>query len=170
MKSMIGLTVLCSVSLAFAGNEHDHAPAKVSPAFESLKALVGTWEGKTKMDGKDLDVKAVYELTSGGTAIVEKLNPGTPMEMVTVYANNGQKVNATHYCALGNQPQMTLKQVKGNNFTFEMVGTNGLSNKNEMHMHGVVLSIEGNKLKQEWTNYKDGKKGEAHTFELAKTM
>lgn len=170
MKTFIGLVVLCSASIAFAGNEHDHAPAKVSPAFESMKALVGTWEGKTKMDGKEQDLKVTYELTSGGTAIVEKMNPGSPMEMVTVYANNGKNVHATHYCALGNQPQMTLKQSKGNLFSFEMDGTKGISNKNEMHMHGVVLTIEGNKLKQEWTNYKDGKKGDAHAFELTKKM
>jgi hypothetical protein len=170
MKAFIGLLVFCILSVAHAGAEHDHGPAKVSPAFESMKALIGTWEGKTKMDGKEEDVKVTYELTSGGTTIVEKLNPGTPMEMTTVYANNGKKVNATHYCALGNQPQMTLKNSKDNSFVFEMEGTKGISSKNEMHMHGVKLALEGDKLKEEWTNYKDGKKGETHAFELTKKM
>jgi hypothetical protein len=167
---MMSIIALCSASIALAGNEHEHAPAKVSPAFESMKSLIGTWEGKTKMDGKEQDLKVTYELTSGGTAIIEKTNPGSPMEMVTVYANNGKNVHATHYCALGNQPQMALKQTKGKVFTFEMEGTKGISDKNEMHMHGVVLTLDGNKLKQEWTNYNKGKKGDIHAFELTKKM
>lgn len=170
MKTFIALVIFCAASVTFAAKEHDHAPVKVSPEFENMKALVGTWEGKTKMDGKDQDLKVIYELTSGGTAIVEKMNPGTPMEMVTVYANNGKNVYATHYCALGNQPQMTLKHSKDHLFAFEMVGTKGVSNKKEMHMHSVTLTLDGNKLKQEWTNYKDGKKGDVATFELTKKM
>jgi hypothetical protein len=169
MRMIIGLIAFCAASIAFAGNEH-HTPAKVSPEFENMKGLLGTWEGKSTMDGKEMDVKVTYELTSGGTAIVEKMGPGTPMEMVTIYANNGKKVNATHYCAMGNQPQMTLKSAKGKQFAFEMVGTAGISNKNEMHMHGVTLTLDGSKLKQEWTNFKDGKKGEVHAFELTKKI
>jgi hypothetical protein len=170
MKVIISLIAIFFASTTFAGGEHDHTPIKVSTEFENMKALVGTWEGKTKMDGKDQDLKVTYELTSGGTALIEKMNPGTPMEMVTVYANNGKKVHATHYCALGNQPEMKLKNSKNNIFVFEMIGTNGLSNKNEMHMHGVTITLDGNKLKQEWMNFKNGKKGEVHAFELAKKI
>jgi len=170
MKALIGLLVFCISLGAFAGEEHQHTPVKVTPEFENMKGLVGTWEGKANMTGKDEPVTVTYELTSGGTALVEKLNPGTPMEMVTIYANSGKTVNATHYCAMGNQPQMTLKQSKGNTFTFEMDGTKGIANKKEMHMHAVTLSLEGNKLKQEWTDYKDGKKGGTHNFDLTKKM
>lgn len=170
MKVFLSFLVLCAVSVANAGNEHDHAPVQVSPEFESMKGLVGTWEGKTTMHGKEQQLKVIFELTSAGTAIIEKTNPGTPMEMVTVYANSGKNVNATHYCALGNQPQLTLKQSKGNSFTFEMVGNKGISNKNEMHMHGVTLTLDGDKLKQEWTSYDKGKKGEVHIFELTKKI
>lgn len=169
MRAIIGLFVVCVCAIGFAGPEHDHKPAKVSPEFERLKALVGTWTGKTTMTGKEEDMKIVYELTSGGTAIVEKMNPGSPMEMVTVYANRGNKVHATHFCMIGNQPQLVLKKSAGNSFTFEMDGTQGISNKNEMHMHGVKITLDGNKLKQEWTNYKDNKKGENVTFEFTKS-
>ncbi len=170
MRIIMSIFAICFAATALAGNEHEHAPAKVSPAFESLKTLVGTWEGKSKVGGKEQDLKVTYELTSGGTAIIEKTNPGSPMEMVTIYANSGKTVNATHYCALGNQPHLALKQTKGNIFVFEMEGTQGISNKNEMHMHGVVLTVDGNKLKQEWTNYNNGKKGDTHAFELTKKM
>lgn len=169
MKAWIGFIIFGLVSTASASDVH-HKPVKVSPEFENMKALVGTWEGKSKMEGKDVDIKVTYALTSNGTTLVETLGPGTPGEMVTIYANNGKKVNATHYCAIGNQPQMALKSSKKNSFTFEMEGTNGINDKNESHMHGVTLTLDGNKLKQVWSNYKDGKPGDTVSFELTKKI
>ena len=134
-----------------------------------MKALVGTWEGTTKMEGKEMPIKVTYALTSGGTALVETMGPGSPMEMITVYANRGNNVNATHFCMLGNQPEMKLKKSGGDQFVFEMDGTKGISNKKEMHMRGVTLTLTGNKLKQDWSNYKDGKKGDHAIFEFTKT-
>lgn len=49
-----------------------------------------------------------------------------------------------------------------------MTGTEGISSKKEMHMHGVTLNVAGSKLKQTWTNFKDGKKGENAVFEFTK--
>jgi hypothetical protein len=171
MKTLISILLLCAASPAFAGTDHEHhKPAKVSPEFESMKALVGTWEGKTTMNGKEMPVKVEYTLTSGGTALMEKMDPGGPMEMVTVYASNGKKINATHFCAVGNQPEMALKSAKDNVFTFEMAGTKGISSKDEMHMHGVKLTLSGNTLKQEWTNFNKGKKADSATFEFTKKM
>lgn len=168
--SIAALTFCAFTGSALAGTEHHHPAPKVAPEFEQMKALLGTWEGKTSMNGKEENMKVMYELTSGGTTLVEKINPGTPMEMMTVYSSNGKSVNATHYCLIGNQPEMKLKKSQDKSFTFEMVGTNGISSKNEMHMHAVTLTIDGNKLKQEWTNYKDGKKGEQVVFELTKKI
>lgn len=162
-------TLLLIAGTAFAGPDHQHPAPKIAPAFENMKTLVGTWEGKSTMNGKEMPMKVVYELTSGGTAIVETLNPGTPHEMLTVYSTRGDKVQATHYCMVGNQPEFKLKKAENNSFTFELDGTKGLNNKKEMHMHGVTLSVDGNKLKQEWTNYKDNKKGDVAVFEFTKT-
>ena len=169
--SLLLITLSASVfsAPAFAGQE-GHQPPKVSPEFEKLKALVGTWEGTAMMHGKEEKVKVTYALTSGGTALVETLSPGTPHEMVTIYANSGKTVNATHYCAGGNQPQWALKKAEGNTFDFEMSGTKGIANKNEPHMHGVKLTFEGNKLKQEWTNFAKGKKDGSLIFDYTKKI
>lgn len=165
--SKFSLFLFCLFStIAFA--EHEHMAPKPSPEFEKLKGLVGTWEGKTTMNGKEETTKVTYELTSGGTAIIEKMMPGTDHEMVTMYSNRGKEVQATHYCMLGNQPEMKLKKSTDNEFTFEMNGTKGISNKNEMHMHSLKMALNGDKLKQEWTNYKDNKKGELAVFEFTK--
>jgi len=54
-------------------------------AFEKLKSLVGHWEtDKTNMNKATLDL----ELTSGGTAVLEKFHMvenGKPVEMTTLY-------------------------------------------------------------------------------------
>jgi hypothetical protein len=92
------------------------------------------------------------------------------MEMITVYANRGQSVNATHYCAIGNQPEMKLKSSDDKSFSFEMVGHKGIADKNEMHMHSVKLTVDGNSLTQEWTNFDKNKKAGSHIFKLTKKM
>ena len=169
MRATVLAIALLSTN-AFAGAEPEFPAPKISARFESLKRLVGTWEGTSKMDGTDQPIKITYELTSGGTALVEKLMPGTPEEMITVYANNGDQVNVTHFCMVGNQPQMKLRKAEGDVFQFEMDGTKGIANKNDMHMHALTLTLHGNSLKQEWTNYKDNKKGESMVFEFTKRI
>src|SRR5206468_10379480 len=75
-------------------------------AFEKLKALVGHWEtDKTNMNKATLDL----ELTSGGTAVIEKfrmVEEGKPVEMITLYYLDGDQIKLTHYCMAGNQPTM----------------------------------------------------------------
>jgi hypothetical protein len=72
----------------------EHAmPAKALPTeLESLKKLVGTWQGKAQMGTQEIPVTIVYESTAGGTAVLERLFPGTPHEMTSVYTAEGDKV------------------------------------------------------------------------------
>ena len=120
------------------------------------------------MSDKEMPITVTYELTSGGTALVEKLMAATPHEMVTVYANRGNRVHITHYSMLGNQPEMSLIKAEGGHFEFALEGLNGISDKNEMHMHAVSIFLKDHTLKQEWTNYKDNKKSEVAVFEFTK--
>ena len=77
---------------AFAGT----APAS-SGDFETLKTLVGTWQGMNKMGGKEEMMTIVYALTSGGTAISETFMPGTAQQMLTMYHKERKGVAMTHY-------------------------------------------------------------------------
>src|SRR5882672_12238182 len=81
-------------------------PGGGAEACEKLKALVGHWEtDKTNMNKATLDL----ELTSGGTAVLEKfhmVDNGKPVEMTTLYYLDGGQVKLTHYCMAGNQPTM----------------------------------------------------------------
>ena len=155
--SLAALIILIS-QVALAHPNHEAPP--MPKEFDTLKGLVGTWEGKAKMGGdKEELVKVVYELTSGGTAIVEKLMPGTPNEMVTVYHKDGKTLGMTHYCALGNQPHMMLKKADASTMVFEMTKVQGISSIKEPHMHAVTLTMpDKDTLNQEWTHFSDGKK------------
>src|SRR4051812_24656118 len=100
-------TILALISTAAlaTSQEGKMMPApKTSKSFEQLKQqLVGTWEAKMKMGDDEQTVKATYEVTSGGSAILERLFAGTDHEMVSVYHSDGTSgVSMTHYCMLGN--------------------------------------------------------------------
>jgi hypothetical protein len=140
--------------------------------FAEMKKLVGTWEGTADMGtGKPEPVKVIYELTSGGTAITEKLMPGTPHEMTTIYYSDGKSLAMTHYCATGNHPEMKLKKANTKGLEFEMTAPTGVASMNEMHMHALKLTLsDANTLKQEWTNFTDGKKAEVAVFNFKRKM
>lgn len=165
MKKLIAALpalVLCAhFASAHEGNEHIMNMPKAMPKeFDQMRNLIGTWEGTADMgDGKEQPVTAVYELTSGGTAITEKLMPGTTHEMTTIFYKDGKSVAMTHYCAMGNHPEMKLKSADGKAMTFEMKGAAGIASAKEEHMHALTITTpDANTLQEEWTNFADGKK------------
>jgi len=174
-KQGLKTTILSVVILAMATMgawAHDMASMpekKVPEAFEKLKGLKGTWVGKNEMGGKNAKITVTYELTGGGSAVVERLFKGTPHEMTSVYYVQGDKVGMTHYCMLGNQPMMTLTKSDENSLTFEMKGNQGISSSKEAHMHGMTLTwLDSKHIKSQWVEYVDGKQKECVGFTLAK--
>jgi hypothetical protein len=95
---MRGLAKVLTVLILTVGIMPAPNPAAASgaEAFEKLKALVGHWEtDKTNMAKATLDL----ELTSGGTAVLEKfhmVDNGKPVEMTTLYYLDGDQVKLTH--------------------------------------------------------------------------
>ena len=79
-----------------------------SADFQKLKELIGTWSGTHQMGEEVSEAQVEYTVTSNGSAIIEKLFPGTPHEMISVYHDKAGKLSMTHYCSFANQPQMDL--------------------------------------------------------------
>jgi hypothetical protein len=138
--------------------------AAIQPAFEKFKALAGEWV--SNVDGSDVTV--TYKVTSGGSAVIETSGPGTPMEMVTMIHPDGSELVLTHYCMLGNQPQMRAPiSGEGNKVAFKFTHATNLKSANAPHMHDVTYTfVDKNTLKAEWTMYQDGKPAGSHAFEL----
>jgi hypothetical protein len=111
-----------SILLAFTGitlSAHSVlAQSTAAAGFEKLKALVGEWQG-TGPHGK---VNLSYQLISGGSALMEILDPISEPSMATIYHLDGDKLVMTHYCSIGNQPRMLAQvpagEIKNLSFTF----------------------------------------------------
>lgn len=166
--SKAGLLLIVAVSLCpiFAA-EHELSQRKHPAEYDKLKSLVGQWEGVSVDAGKESPAVVTFELISGGTALMEKLGPGTNYEMVSIYHPVGKNVAMTHYCMAGNQPYMRLKSSKADLYSFEMKGTQGIEKKTDMHIHSLDLKwIDEDQIEQTWTSYTGGKKSGTMLFKF----
>lgn len=119
----------------------DSERVTAAEALSALKTLAGKWDARVmKEDGPQAAVE--YRVTSGGTAVMETLFRGTPHEMITVYALEGEELIAQHYCAMGNQPKLRLDRAKSNRselvFAFDEV-----AGKHDDHLHDGWIRLQG---------------------------
>lgn len=161
-RTLLACTLLLAVGFQ-VGRADDKAQAPLPPvptnaALEKMKSLVGTWL-KVDENGKTTDeVASVIKLTAGGSAVVETIFPGQPMEMVSVYTVDGGDLVMTHYCVLGNQPRMKAdpKSPEGT-IKFDFVGGSNLDVNKDRHMHAAVLKfVDADKIEVEGTGWENG--------------
>lgn len=156
LARIFGALLLCAGIVTWRTNA---APGGGAEAFERLKALVGHWEtDKTNMNKATLDL----ELTSGGTAVLEKfrmVEDGKPVEMTTLYYLDGGEVKLTHYCMAGNQPTMKGSYApETKTITFELVSISNVKSADDGHMHHAVYTfIDNDHFKTTWTFRKEQK-------------
>jgi len=110
-----------------------------SASFDLIKSLAGTWKGTWVENGKKEPMKVVFKVTSGGTAVEETIFPGTPKEMISMYTLDDGKVKLTHYCMIGNQPNMLQTKAEKNSVQLDFVKTKGINPKKDMFMSGILL-------------------------------
>jgi hypothetical protein len=154
------LMLLLTATAAIAADS-----AAPSPEFARIKALVGTWEGKMP-DGSP--VSLVVSETAGGSAISERIFAGLPHEMLTVYYDRGGKLALTHYCMIGNRPEMALVSSDAKTIKLALVdGT--VADPKESHMHALTIEQPDAKtLKQSWVLYNGGAEAGVHEFTFTK--
>ena len=176
MKKIMSFTLIVFLGLVLVpaganSGEYQKAAVTHSRDFERMKDLVGVWEGKADM-GKGMEnIKATYELTSAGNAIVERLFVGQPHEMVTVYHDFNGKLSMTHYCSLGNQPHMELMNPGENNMMFVLSEKNpNLLSVKETHMHALNISLDNkDSITHTWSLYEKGEKKSDVVIKLVRT-
>lgn len=157
MKLRIALTVTLATLAAVGSAPADGATA----ALGGLEALVGTWQTETP-DGKP--ARTTYELVSGGSALVERVEAGTEPSMVTVYHRDGDGLALTHYCGLGNQPRMRAASADGKVFEFAFVDATNLAGPEAPHMRTLKMTlVDADHMTQDWTFSQAGKQ-EVHSF------
>jgi hypothetical protein len=137
--------------------------------LDQFKKLAGDWVGKEPLgEAKGKEFHVQYKVTSNGSTVVETIAPGTEHEMITVIHPDGDDLLLTHYCALGNQPQMKASSKgDGKSVAFKFVRATNMKSDKDMHMHEVTYTfVDADTLKAEWTHYNEGKAAGKVTFEL----
>ena len=153
-------------------DEQSDAPAKVSKAqqanaiFTKIKSLAGDWEHAAGPAKGQLALSVT--VIAGGSAIVERQFPGSPMEMVTVYHLDGDEVMLNHYCMLGNQPRLKARMSdRKNTIKFDFVSATNLASKNDAHMHeGELTIVDKDTIKSTWTKFENAKPAGDHSFQM----
>ena len=174
------LVTLLTLSALPLAAQHDHTASAAAPgqtvggsaaALDRLKALAGEWIDVDGSTGHQGQVVVTYRVTGAGSAVVETLFPGLPMEMTTVYHRDGDDLVLTHFCAAGNQPRMRARQPTGDTLIFAFDGGTNLDPAKDGHMHsGTVRFVGPDRVDAEWQGWQNGSPEGAHlaTFHLAR--
>ena len=173
MRRGVGWIVAAMVvgmGVGLAGAESGGTTTADSAAFARVKRLAGRWEGTTRhSEGAEEPAAVEYKLTSGGSAVVETLFPGTPHEMVSVYHDVAGQLAMTHYCLLHNQPQLQLIGADDRHLELSLTDSPGIDASKDQHMHALTLTWQdSDHLTQTWTSYEGGKPHETTTIRLSR--
>ncbi len=149
LKSVLMLCAFAPIAVAADKSKPDESAAKLAPekvvydaasAFEFFKTLTGDWEhegGEHQHGSKSNTVN--YRTTAGGSAVIETIFEGDPMEMVSMYHMDGDTLLMTHYCALQNAPVLKFeKSDKPGEIKFVFVGGTNFDPKTDMHMRQAM--------------------------------
>ena len=153
------------VMLIGAGN----LPAQLDhrAAFERLKTLEGRWVGIRSAVGDT--TRLTYRTASNGTVVMEILNESGTDEMINMYHLVDGTLQATHYCAAGNQPRLQLVDATERELRFVLIGGTNLDPARDGHIHevGVTFRSDG-RLDSRWIWYEGGRPDHDNTFTVGR--
>jgi hypothetical protein len=174
VKKAVPFASACAICLLVfgisTGDEKQTAGAKSAPSLDSIKKLAGDWVEVDK-DGKPTSkVVSSIKVTAGGSAVRELIFPGTDMEMVTMYTQEGPDLFLTHYCILGNQPRLRAEPGSGDKkIVFKLVGGGNLNPQKDAHMGETTLTfVDDDHITLECVKCENGKACETHKISLAR--
>ncbi len=136
-----------------------------APAFDKMKSLAGTWEGKSS-NGKPVNVS--FRVTSAGSAIMSEIMGHE--DMITMFHMDGDRVLATHYCSTGNQPRMagTLSP-DGKTIKFNFADATNVLPSQPGHMQSLTVTIiDANHHTEEWDFAANDGKSMHEVFDLTR--
>jgi hypothetical protein len=85
------------------------------------------------------------------------LNGEHDVNMVTLYAPDGDGIVATHYCAMGNQPRMRAKPSGDpRHVDFQFLDATNAGASSEMMRRLVVTLQDPDHFRQAWTSSANG--------------
>lgn len=170
-KPVFGLLLLAALLLAPAVHPADAAEPAAGldskAAFQMLKDMAGTWEGKAGT----MPLTITYEVASGGSVVMERLFAHSSHEMINIYHLVDGELRLVHYCSMGNQPMMKLDTAasKPGDLVFAFAGGTNFDPAKDMHIHQARIQVTGEDLSAEWDSYMGGKAAESAKFQAHRT-
>ena len=192
LRYMLPVVLMSLSTVAFAQSEthkmnEPKTPVPKSEAqisFDTLKTLVGDWEGPVKADlpaASKVDIKPLHvsmRVTSRGNVLVHEMQEaGTPLDptkydhpVTMLYVDSdADRLTLVHYCDAGNRPRMTGKMSPdGKTLEFDFADLSG-SNKYGHMYHAVFTIIDANHHTEEWTYMMPGDKPVHAHIDLQRT-
>ncbi len=163
----LSVTALLALTISIAASAGEKA-FTADEAYKKMLTLEGTWEGeslvvpigKTNEEGTKSESTITYEVIANGSSLMLTYLKGTPMEMVSMYHQDGPEVLIhTHYCAAGNQPSMKFtpsKEPGKIDFKFDK-GTN-MDVTKDGHAHsGYMIIIDEDNFETKSEGWNNGK-------------
>jgi hypothetical protein len=162
--------VLLAASL-LASSQARAGEADPKAAFERLKTLEGTWQGRAGHGETKQQATVTYRVASGGTVVQETLFPGTPHEMISMYHLADGQLVMTHYCSAGNQPRLKLdtKASTADKLVFAFDGGSNLDPAKDGHVHAGTLTLGAEAIKADWSFWAAGKEAGHNVFDLERS-
>jgi hypothetical protein len=161
---LTALTLLAAGFASFAT-----AQTAAQKAFDAIRNMPGTWEGKTA-DGRA--VRVSFKVTSGGSAVMSEILGTGPEDMISMFHLDGpNRLLMTHYCGAGNQPRMEASiSPDGKRITFAFVDATNLASPDAGHMQRMILTlVDDNHHTEEWV-FADHGKEQKEFFDLRRKV
>src|SRR5262249_51179816 len=146
--------VLVSFSLAAfaqsAAQKPEAQPTEAQKAFDKLKTLAGTWEGKATLNPADFAkgsndrIQVSLRVTSRGNALMHEMKGDSPDDPITMLYLDQDRLMLTHFCDAGNRPRMVGKiSPDGKKVEFDFLDVAGSTQYGHMY-HAVFTFIDEN--------------------------
>ena len=101
------------------------AQAEHHSAFDKMKQMEGTWEGKlTRVTGEVVDTRSEFRLIADGNTMVETLIEDG-VEMLTTYTESDGDLVVKHYCSLGSEPEFRVTSEAEDQVALQLIPDSG---------------------------------------------
>jgi hypothetical protein len=156
-KSRRTAVLACAAVLGVTPALRAQTQSPSDAAFKELKTLAGDWQGNLK----GTPTRVSYRVTADGSALMLTEQVDSTV-MITMFTVDGDQLLATHYCSVGNQPQMisTTPGDLTNGITFSFGHVTGMKTPDDWHNTGLTISRDSTgRLTHHWTWLYKGREG-----------
>jgi hypothetical protein len=160
IATMVGVLALAAARVGFGEEPAGLVPATpelARAAFDRIKGLAGSWEGKST---KGWEETLKYGVIAGGSTVMEtSFNAHPGQEMATAFYLDGDRLMLTHYCMAKNAPRLeaTAFADGGKTVVFTFKDGANIPTRDRGHMDKVVMRFEApERFTSRWTWYENG--------------